>query len=320
MTIQAASPAQVPDITPTMPDVAVNLCRAKAPVRVPLVESRIVTAESSPNFVRHVTFDIGGTPLEGQMRAGQSFGVIPAGTDAEGKPHKLRLYSVSSPSKGEDGQGRLVSTLVKRVVEERPDTHKLYLGVCSNFLCDLQPGDGIAMTGPAGKRFLLPVEPEKYNYVFFATGTGLAPFRGMTMDLMQAGMDVQIHLLVGVPYRTDYMYHELFMQAEHDMPGFRYRPVVSREARRADGFKRYVHHEIGENETLRETLTQPNTLIYVCGIKDMEWSIYRELLKAGFDDYVSLRKPPEGRHPLEYTPEEFHRHVRPGPRMFLEVY
>ena len=55
---------------------------------VPLVEARIVTAESSPNFVRHVTFDIGGTPLEGQMRAGQSFGVIPTGTDTDGKPHK----------------------------------------------------------------------------------------------------------------------------------------------------------------------------------------------------------------------------------------
>ncbi len=307
-------------INPVLPEVAINLCRAKEPVRVPLVESRIVTAESSPNFVRHVTFDIGGTPLEGQMRAGQSFGVIPTGTDANGKPHKLRLYSVSSPSAGEDGKGRLVSTLVKRVVEERPETHKLYLGVCSNFLCDLQPGDEVAMTGPAGKRFLLPTEPEKYNYVFFATGTGLAPFRAMTMDLLQAKIDVQIHLLVGVPYRTDYMYQDLFTQAEHDMPGFRYRPVVSREARRENGFKRYVHHEIGENETLRETLAQPNTLIYVCGIKDMEWSIYRELLQAGFDDYISLRKPPEGKHPLEYTPEEFHRHVRPGPRMFLEVY
>lgn len=307
-------------IKPVMPEVAINLCRAKEPVRVPLTESRIVTAESSPNFVRHVTFDIGGTPLEGQMRAGQSFGIIPAGTDANGKPHKLRLYSVSSPSNGEEGRGRLVSTLVKRVVEEVADTHRLYLGVCSNFLCDLQPGDEVAMTGPAGKRFLLPTDPENYNYVFFATGTGLAPFRGMTMDLMEAGIDAHAHLLVGVPYRTDYMYHDLFTQAEREMSGFRYRPVVSREARRQNGFKRYVHHEIAENEALRETLAQPNTLIYVCGIKDMEWSIYRELLQAGFDDYLTLRNPPEGKQPLDYTPEEFKRHVRPGPRMFLEVY
>lgn len=311
---------EILELTPTMPEVAVNLCRAKDPVRVPLTESRIVTAEASPNFVRHVTFDVGGTPLEGQLRAGQSFGVIPAGTDANGKAHKLRLYSVSSPSDGEDGQGRLVSTLVKRVLEERPDSHQLYLGVCSNFLCDLQPGDEVAMTGPAGKRFLLPSEPEKFNYVFFATGTGLAPFRAMTMDLLRAGIDVPVHLLVGVPYRTDYMYHDLFADAARQMKNFSYRPVISREARRENGFKRYVHHEISENETLRATLAQPNTLIYVCGIKDMEWSIYRELLQAGIDGYINLRHPPEGKRPLDYTREEFQRHVRPGPRMFLEVY
>lgn len=311
---------EMTDMTPTMPEVAINLCRAKEPVRVPLVESRIVTAEASPNFVRHVTFDVGGTPLEGRLRAGQSFGVIPAGTDAGGRPHKLRLYSVSSPSDGEDGKGRLVSTLVKRVLEERPETHRLYLGVCSNFLCDLQPGDAVEMTGPAGKRFLLPTEPERFNYVFFATGTGLAPFRAMTMDLMRAGIDVPVHLFVGVPYRTDYMYHDLFADAAHKLSNFSYRPVISREARRANGFKRYVHHEISENETLRATLAQPNTLIYVCGIKDMEWSIYRELLQAGLDDYIALRNPPEGKQPLDYTPEEFKRHVRPGPRMFLEVY
>ncbi len=309
------------DAAPVMPEVAVNLCRANAPVRVPLAESQIVTAEASPNFVRHVTFDVGGTPLEGRLLAGQSFGIVPPGTDADGKPHKLRLYSVSSPSRGEKGEGRLASTLVKRVLEEHGPTHRLYLGVCSNFLCDLQIGDEVEMTGPAGKRFLLPVEPDRHNYVFFATGTGIAPFRAMVLDLLAAGVQSsRIHLIVGVPYRTDYLYHDLFTGPARELPGFRYRSVVSREDRRMDGFKRYVHHEIGEDEELRETLAQPNTLIYVCGIKNMENAIYRELLKAGLDSYITLRHPPDGKRPLEYTSEEFHRHVRPGPRMFLEVY
>jgi len=308
------------DTTPVMPDVEINLCKPKDPVRVPLVDSRIVTAEASPNFVRQVTFDVGGTPLEGRLLAGQSFGVVPPGTDDKGKPHKLRLYSVSSPSRGEEGRGRLVSTLVKRVIDEHEEHHRLFLGVCSNYLCDIQEGDEVAMTGPAGKRFLLPTEPADYNYVFFATGTGIAPFRAMVLDLLQAGVKSRIHLIVGVPYRTDYMYHDLFTGPAQDLPGFRYRPVVSREERRLDGFKRYVHHEIGEDEELQETLRQPNTLIYVCGIKNMEGAIYRELLSAGLDGYINLRKPPEGKQPLEYSREEFQRHVRPGPRMFLEVY
>jgi len=310
----------VVDTAPVMPDVEINLCKPKDPVRVPLVDSRIVTAEASPNIVRQVTFDVGGTPLEGRLLAGQSFGVIPPGTDDRGKPHKLRLYSVSSPSRGEQGKGRLVSTLVKRVIDEHDEHHRLFLGVCSNYLCDIQEGDEIAMTGPAGKRFLLPTEPADYNYVFFATGTGIAPFRAMVLDMLAAGVRSRIHLIVGVPYRTDYMYHDLFTGPARDLPGFRYRPVVSREARRLDGFKRYVHHEISEDEELQETLRQPNTLIYVCGIKNMEGAIYRELLSAGLDGYINLRKPPEDKQPLDYSREEFQRHVRPGPRMFLEVY
>ncbi|MGH8161445.1 MAG: FAD-binding oxidoreductase [Gammaproteobacteria bacterium] len=309
------------EVAPVMPKVEINLCRAKSPVQVPLVESRIVTAETSPNFVRHVTFDVGGTPLEGKLRAGQSFGIIPPGVDNDGKPHKLRLYSVSSPSRGEDGGGRLASTVVKRVLEEYGDDHRLYLGVASNFLCDLREGETVGMTGPAGKRFLLPAEPDLHNYVFFATGTGIAPFRAMVLDLLAAGASrARIHLIVGVPYRTDCLYHDLFTGPARELPGFRYRSVVSREGRRLDGFKRYVHHEIGDDEELRETLAQPNTLIYVCGIKNMEFSIYRELLKAGLDDYITLRHAPGDKPPLAFSNEEFARHVRPGPRMFLEVY
>ncbi|MDN5864162.1 MAG: hypothetical protein L0I62_02945 [Gammaproteobacteria bacterium] len=309
------------DITPIMPKVEINLCKAKAPVSVPLVGSKIITAESSPNFVRHVVFDVGGTPLENKLLAGQSFGIVPPGTDADGKPHKLRLYSIASPSRGENGAGRLVSTTVKRVLEEYGEYHRLYLGVASNFLCDLKLGDMVQMTGPAGKRFLLPAEPDRHNYVFFATGTGIAPFRAMVLDLLAQGVaNARIHLIVGVPYRTDHLYHDLFTGPARELPGFRYRTVVSREDRRMDGFKHYVHHEISDNDELRETLSQPNTLIYVCGIKNMEFSIYRELLKAGLDDYITLRHAPEDKPPLALSNEEFARHVRPGPRMFLEVY
>lgn len=308
------------DIKPVMPEVQISICKPKNPVRVPLVESRIVTAEASPNFVRHVTFDVGGTPLEGRLLAGQSFGIIPPGVDEQSKSHKLRLYSVSSPSRGEQGRGRLVSTLVKRVIDEHRDTHRLFLGVCSNFLCDIQPGEMVAMTGPAGKRFLLPAEPGDYNYVFFATGTGIAPFRAMVLDLLAAGVKSKIHLVVGVPYRTDYLYHDLFTGAARQLSGFRYRPVVSREERRLDGFKRYVHHEISEDEELRETLRLPNTLIYACGIKNMENSIYRALIRAGLDGYVNFRKLPDGKDPRTFSTQEIQQHVRPGARMFLEVY
>lgn len=311
---------RLPDNAPVFPEARIGLVKPHAPVRAPLVESYIATIGESPNFVRHVSFDVGDTSLEGSFLAGQSFGVLPPGTDEKGNPYKLRLYSVSSPSRGEGEDGRRVSTLVKRMIEEESGTHRLYSGVCSNYLCDLQVGEEALLTGPTGKRFLLPIDPGAHHYVFFATGTGVAPFRAMILDLLAAGARSRIHLIVGVPYSTDYLYHDLFTDTMGKLPGLSYRAIVSREERRQDGSKRYVHHQIGDDPALRDTLGLPNTLIYVCGIRNMETGIYRELLRAGLGDYLELRGLPEDADPLALGDEALRRHIRPGPRIFLDEY
>ena len=166
-----------------LPEVELNINTPKNPTEATIVENYICTAESSPNFVRHITFDISGTDLVGRIRVGQSIGVLPPGENEKGRPHKIRLYSVSSPTKGEEGNPTLVSTTVKRVVEEYEDS--LYTGICSNYICDLKVGDKVKVTGPSGKRYLLPENVDDFNYVFFATGTGIAPFRGMIMELFE---------------------------------------------------------------------------------------------------------------------------------------
>lgn len=42
-------------------------------------------------------------------REGQSIGVIPDGEDKNGKPHKLRLYSIASSALGDFGDSKTVS-------------------------------------------------------------------------------------------------------------------------------------------------------------------------------------------------------------------
>lgn len=42
-------------------------------------------------------------------REGQSIGVIADGVDANGKPHKLRLYSIASSALGDFGDSKTVS-------------------------------------------------------------------------------------------------------------------------------------------------------------------------------------------------------------------
>lgn len=41
-------------------------------------------------------------------REGQSIGVIPDGIDKNGKPHKLRLYSIASSALGDFGNSKTV--------------------------------------------------------------------------------------------------------------------------------------------------------------------------------------------------------------------
>jgi ferredoxin--NADP+ reductase len=302
------------------PEVQLNLVRPKAPVEVPVVENVMATAEGTPNFIRHVTFDVSGTPLEGNIVAGQSIGIIPDGTDENGKPHKVRLYSVSSPSRGEDGHGKLISTTVKRVVDQHWDTMELFTGICSNFLGSRKPGMTVKMTGPSGKRFILPENPQDFNYIFFATGTGIAPFRGMLMDLIEKNITNQVALIFGCPYRTDILYKSFFESMDKAMPNFHYLRSISREDTRSDGSKRYVQYALIDNrELLEPIIRKENTLIYVCGLKGMETGIFQILANQGYTDYFKAGDELSAKPLSEWSWEDV-KTLKPTDRMNLEVY
>jgi len=301
-----------------LPEVELNIYSPKNPVEVTVVENYVVTKESSPNFVRHVTFDISGTDLVNRVIAGQSVGILPPGEDENGRPHKLRLYSVSSPTGGEHGKGHLVSTTVKRTIEEFDN--KLYLGVCSNYLADLQPGDKVMMTGPSGKRFLLPENAEDFNYLFFGTGTGIAPFRGFIKDLFAKDYKNQCALIFGCAYRTDLLYSEYLNEVAENNSNFHFIKSISREGRRKDGSKDYVQTKlVDEAALLKPILEQPNTLIYICGLKGMETGIYKELAIHSLFDYLQIR----GVLPGDFnsiTHDDIKKTLKPSSRTFEEVY
>jgi len=304
-----------------VPDVALNIYKPKNPVEVKIVKSEIVTSAASPNFVRHVEFDVSGTELEGNVLPGQAVGVLAEGEDERGRPHKVRLYSTSSPTGGEDGNGKIYSTTVKRVIDEHWDDHSLFMGVCSNFLCNLKEGDTLMMTGPSGRRFLLPEKKGDYNYIFLATGTGIAPFRGMIMDLISEGADSEIVLAFGCPYRTDLLYQEVFEAFDKENKNFHYLPFVSREDPRPDGTKPYVQYSLlDRHDLMMPILEKDNTLIYVCGLKGMETGIFQILAQLGLYDYIEVKDGLQDTDPLNWSRDQVSKHVKPGNRMFLEVY
>lgn len=295
-----------------------------APVVGRVVENRRCTAsKKAAGFVRHVSIDVSGTALAGSFIAGQSFGVLAPGLDANGKPHKLRLYSIASPSTGEDGQGNVLATTVKRTIDEHWDTGKLFLGVCSNYLCDLAVGDTVRVTGPNGKRFVLPENRALHDYVFVATGTGIAPFRGMVLELLERKVPSRVVLLMGSPYATDLIYHDEFQRLAQQHANFTYRWAISREKQHDGSPAMYVHEHLQRSrDVLVPVLASPRTLVYICGIAGMELGVFQQMahvLGGYLEQYVQADR--DAMENIQgWTRTMLHKQVRPTRRVMMEVY
>ena len=307
-----------------LPEVKMHLYRPHEPVTARVTKSEICTSRKAAGFVRHVEIDISGTTLQGQILPGQSIGVLAPGQDAKRRNHAVRLYSVASPTRGEDGAGKVISTTVKRTIDEDWETHKLFLGVCSNFLCDVREGDEIKLSGPNGKKFLLPADSGSYDYIFFATGTGIAPFRGMLLDLLHNNAPSKIALVMGSPYATDLLYDAFFRQMASEHKRFTYLTAISRE-KQSDGHDpMYVQDRISTNrDQMMAMLSSERTLIYVCGIAGMELGIFQKMAailpQHALEQYLKVEPTAMG-DIRSWTRKNLHREVKPTRRVFLEVY
>jgi ferredoxin--NADP+ reductase len=315
------------------PEPNLNAVPASEPITGTIVSNDSCIRGKSASFVRHTEIDISGTALENNFFVGQAFGVITPGLDCQGKPHKVRLYSLACPSAGEDGAGKIISTTTKRVIDEHraqkpgddTDNHSLFLGVCSNYLCDLSPGDKVQVSGPNGKRFLLPLDKAQHNYLFVATGTGVAPFRGMIKELLESSSTAtscQIHLVMGAPYTTDLLYDDLFARLSSEHENFHYHTAISREERRDGSPGLYVHHLLDERiNNFTSLLSDPKTLVYICGLAGMQCGLFQTMARHGVSDgYFSMKDQLANIDPDDWDLRTVRRSVRCAERCMVEVY
>lgn len=320
-------------MNPKLPSVKMNLARVREPVIGCVTSNELCMRGKSASFVKHLEINVSGTPLAGNFTAGQSFGVLAKGKDEKGKPHKVRLYSIACPTWGEDGEGQILSTTPKRLIDEYtpqcpgddPNDHRLFLGVCSNYLCDLKEGDEVLLTGPSGKRFLLPQAPAEYGYFFVATGTGIAPFRGMLMELLASppgNRPSRIDLVMGVPYTNDLLYDEYFRQMACEHEHFHYHTAISREARKGTERGIYVDELIEADwDIFRPVLRDERTLIYICGLAGMQLGMYRLLARHHLDaGYITINDDLKKMKVEDWSESQIKRAIRPTARCMLEVY
>jgi len=214
----------------------------------------------------HIVLDFGATPFP--VLEGQSIGIVPPGTDAAGKPHHARQYSIASARNGERPGYNNISLTIKRVLQDHQGNP--VRGVASNYMCDLQIGDKVDVIGPFGASFLMPNHPRS-NIVMICTGTGSAPMRAMTewrRRLRKSGKfdGGKLMLFFGARTREELPYFGPLQNLPRD-----FIDINLAFSRTPGQPKRYVQDLMRERAAdLAELVADPHTCIYVCGLKSME--------------------------------------------------
>ena len=268
-------------------NVPVNTYKPKTPFEGTVLENYSLLKEGAIGRVQHITFNLDGGDPQLKYVEGQSIGIIPAGQDAKGKPHKIRLYSIASTRHGDNFEGKTVSLCVRQLQYEKDG--ETINGVCSSYLCDVPVGSKVKITGPIGKEMLLP-EEEDSNIIMFATGTGIAPMRAYLRKMFEQtereknnwNFKGKAWLFMGAPKSANLLYDEDFERYKSMFPeNFTYTKAISREQQNPKGGRMYIQDRVLENaEEIFALIENPKTHIYLCGLKGMEPGIDEAMTAA----------------------------------------
>ena len=307
----AAKPAAKPAVSHAA--VPVNTYKPKDPFIGTVTENYSLVGEGAIGRVNHITFDLAGGEPQLQYVEGQSIGIIPEGSDANGKPHKLRLYSIASTRHGDDMAGHTVSLCVRQLQYEKDG--ETINGVCSTYLCDIEPGAKVKITGPVGKEMLLP-DDEDANVIMLATGTGIAPMRTYLRRMFEPAerekngwtFRGKAWLFMGAPKTPNLLYDADFEHYESEFPeNFRYTKAISREQQNAKGGRMYIQDRVLEYaDEIFAMIENPKTHVYMCGLKGME---------PGIDEAMSAAAAAKGLDWSELRPA-----LKKADRWHVETY
>ncbi len=214
-------------------------------LKVRLVHARTVTPR-----VRELTFErVDGAPFV--FEAGQWVQVTFPLLDAKGRPLR-RSYSISSVPTDDSPRFELVVTKVDD-------------GRGSTFLHELAEGGELEVRGPQGV-FTRDLETP-HPALFIATGTGIAPFRGMLHEALRANETSPLHVLFGVRTTADALYREEFERLAAQHPNVTFELSLSRPDAGWIGLTGYVQTH---TRTRWEALAQKGQpQAYLCGVRKM---------------------------------------------------
>ena len=277
---------------------SINLHTFARPAVATVTGNHALTGAGASSDIRHIVLDFGSAAFP--VLEGQTIGIVPPGTDAAGRPHYVRLYSVASPRDGERPGYNNVALTVKRVTEDHAS--QPIRGVASNYLCDLPKGATVNVIGPFGTTFLMPNHPGS-SLLMICTGTGSAPMRAMTERRRRRVAHSEggkLMLFFGARSPEELPYFGPLMKLPRDFIDINL--AFSRVAGQA---KQYVQDLIrARGDDVVRMLADENCYVYVCGLRGMEQGVteaFRDICREHALDWEamlpSLREA--GRYHLE---------------------
>lgn len=163
-------------------------------------------------------------------------------------PPASRAYSIAStPDSG----------MIQLVIKLREDSRS------ANFLRNLSEGDDVSMKGPFGN-FAIDESSSK-DFVFIATGTGIAPINSMIKSLLESGDTRKMRLFFGLRHISDVFWREEFEKLACEHENFDAILSLSRpDDSTWDGRRGRVTAILSE-----ENFDFHNIQVYLCGNKAM---------------------------------------------------
>ncbi len=138
-------------------------------------------------------------------------------------------------------------------------------GAVSRALHAVEPGDSVAVEGPLGFFTIAPEHRGTRDFLFIATGTGIAPFHCFVF----AYPELNYRILHGVRYADERHEHHLYKPE-------RYTACLTGEALPESHHGRVTQY-------LAQLSVAPETLCYLCGNCDMIFEAFDILQRHGVD-------------------------------------
>lgn len=184
---------------------------------------------------------------------------LPVGADAP----LVRAYSLASSP--EDSELEICVDLVAG-------------GPGSTHLFGLEPGAGVAFTGPFGSFAL--AEPPDVPLVFIGEGTGVAPLRPMVRRALERGGNQPITVLQGARWDHELVYRDDFERWAATHPRLHWEPVLL--ATEAEIGPIAALEEVTLEHFVRDDAERTRRF-WICGVGDWPGRVRDALRAAGYE-------------------------------------